>query len=44
MWEQNDTVELSTAKGEEAPLTEEKGEEKSGFGHKLLDKMKKLLD
>ena len=44
LWEQNDSVELSTSKGEEELIPEEDNEEKSGFGHKLLDKMKKLLD
>ena len=46
LWDQNDTVELSTSKHEDEfeENKEENGGEKSGFGHKLLDKMKKLLD
>lgn len=40
LWEENDKFELSSSKDTEDSIEEE---QKDGFGHKLLDKMKRFL-
>ena len=42
LWDDTDKVELSTSK-KDVELDEEPEVEKQGFGHKLLDKMKRYL-
>ena len=44
LWDDTDKVELSTNKEKDDDSSVQDEDEKKGFGHKLLDKMKRYLN